>query len=110
MEGIGNGVLQLFGNFILPLMLPIFLLALLMGMRRPEHLLEEVFGLIEVILGILVAVVFALLKTLLKFVAALFQPKGKYDSGGYHGGNNGDWKRKPQGPAPRAERISERIQ
>ena len=111
MEQIGNTVLQFFGGFILPLMLPIFLLALLMGMRRPEHLLEEVFGLIEVVLGIFVALLFGVMKTMFKLMGSAFQQKGKSDSGGYNGGGKypDDWKKRHPGPTPRAERFTDRV-
>lgn len=44
MEIVGNLVLQFFAYVVLPILLPIFLFAILLGIRSPERLISEVLG------------------------------------------------------------------
>ncbi len=91
METIGNLTLQFFASFILPLLLPIFLLAFLTGMRSPERLIEGVAGVTEAILGTLFKMVCAILKAAIKALGDLFdkKPVPKYAEKPYSGAEHG---------------------
>lgn len=75
MEQIGNLVVQFFGAVILPILLPIFLLSILIGMRKPEALMSEVFAVLEAILGMFVKILFGLIKSLARLIGTAITPK-----------------------------------
>lgn len=69
---VGNFVTQIFAWLILPILLPIVLLSVLLGMRT-EKLFEEVLGLAEAIFGSLLKSVFLMLKVSVKGIAELVE-------------------------------------
>lgn len=100
MDQIGNAVLQCFASVLLPVMLAIFVLSILMGIRNPEHLLEEVLGLMQAIVSVFVKAIFSIIKALIKMIGdAIDKPKRAVSS--QYPGKDGGSKRKAPGPVPR---------
>ena len=69
MENIGNATLQFFSSIVMPILLPVFLLSILIGMRRPEKLMDEVVAVMEAIIMCFVKVIFTLIKAVAKSIS-----------------------------------------
>ena len=77
MEYISTLILQIYGHLVLPLILPMFICAILFGMKSPEKLLDLVFELTASLSGAVFSGVFKVLSSIFKALAKVLTAKKK---------------------------------
>lgn len=66
MELVGNLVLQFFAWVILPVLLPIFIFSIILGLKSPDRLITEVFDTMLSVMSAVLKAAIAIFNTLLR--------------------------------------------